>query len=78
MTRHNLYMFRCDKKLKQSEIAEKIGVSRATYSFVERGIRSGTQDFWNGLQKAFDIPDSEMWKLQKIEERADQWETKEK
>ena len=72
MTRHNLYIFRCDRKLKQSEIAKKIGVSRATYSFVERGERSGSFEFWSGLQKAFDVPDSEMWKLQKLEERADQ------
>ena len=49
-------------------MAEKIGVSRATYAFVENGKRSGNADFWNNLQKAFDVPDSDMWQLQKLDE----------
>lgn len=69
MERHNLYMFRCDKKLKQSEMAEKIGVSRTTYSFVERGVRGGTAEFWANLQNAFGVPDEQMYSLMKLEER---------
>ena len=69
MGRHNLYMFRCDRKLTQDEMATRLGVSRATYSFIERGIRGGTNEFWSKLQREFDVPDSEMWKLQKVQEK---------
>lgn len=65
MERHNLYLFRCDKKLTQEEMAAILGVSRATYSFVERGVRSGSSEFWTKFQKEFDIPDTDMWKYQK-------------
>lgn len=66
MERHNLYLFRCDKKLTQEEVAKKIGVCRATYAMVERGERSGSGEFWHRIQTEFDVPDSEMWKLQKL------------
>lgn len=71
MARHNLYMFRCDKKLTQAEMAGLLGVSRATYSYVERGERSGTIEFWGNLQKVFNVPDAEMYPLQKLEEGKD-------
>lgn len=66
MGRHNLYMFRCNMKLTQEEIAAKIGVCRTTYSMIEKGQRGGSSSFWTKLQKIFEIPDSEMWKLQKL------------
>ena len=78
MERHNLYMFRCDKKLTQAEIAAILGVSRATYSFIERGVRSGANEFWAALQTTFNVPDAEMWKLQKLDERKEPCEAKEK
>lgn len=67
MSRHNLYMFRCDERLTQKEMAVKMGVTRQTYANVENGKRSGNSEFWDALQKAFDIPDSEMYTLMKIE-----------
>lgn len=73
MSRHKLYMLRCDMKLTQEEIAAKIGVCRTTYSMIEKGQRSGSSSFWTKFQKAFDIPDSEMWAYQKVyEERTEQ------
>ena len=72
LTRHNLYVFRCDKKLKQSEMAEKTGVSRRTYGLVENGKRDGSQMFWSNLQREFDVPDSEMYSLMKLDERTEQ------
>lgn len=62
-----LKQFRIGLHLKQSEMAKKMGVGRTVYGYVERGKRSGTLEFWNALQKAFDVPDSEMWKLQKLD-----------
>lgn len=70
MERHNLYIFRCDNRLNQAEMAEKCGVSRVTYGKIENGERGGSADFWGTLQKVFGVPDEEMWKLQKLEERA--------
>lgn len=67
MVRHNLYMFRCDKRLTQAQIAAEIGVSRQVYAYVEKGKRSGNQAFWDNLQKAFNVPDTEMYALQKLE-----------
>lgn len=57
--------------LTQAEFAEKIGVSRATYSFIERGERSGTASFWAGVQRVSKTPDEEMYKLQKLDEKSE-------
>ena len=71
MTRHNLYMFRCDRKLTHEEMAGLLGVSRATYAYIERGERSGKIEFWSNLQNVFNVPDSEMFALQKLDEGKD-------
>ena len=65
--RMNLKVFRVKKNLSHEEIAKRIGFSRAAYSAIEAGKREGRQAFWNALQKAFDIPDAEMWALKKNE-----------
>lgn len=68
MSRHNLYMFRCDKRLTQAEIADKIGVSRRGYANVENGKRGGTAEFWAAVQREFNVPDEEMYALMKLKE----------
>lgn len=65
--RDGLYMFRHSLKLSQSEIAEKIGCSRATYSSIESGKRNGSMTFWLKLQKAFNVSDVEIGTLMKID-----------
>lgn len=65
--RNNLYMYRHRMRLTQKEMAEKIGCDRATYSAIETGKRNGRLTFWRNLQRAFDIPDSEIGGLMKIE-----------
>ena len=67
--RHNLYMFRCDKRLTQAEMAKLLGVSRVTYSCIENGKRSASQAFWDTLQDMFDIPDSQMYSLMKLDKK---------
>ena len=67
--RTNLKVFRTAHKLRQTDIALDLGVSRATYSFIERGIRNGTTDFWNKLQRTYNVPDEEMWALQKLDKQ---------
>lgn len=69
MTRHNLYMFRCNNKLTMGEMAARTGVSRTTYSNIEKGLRDGSQAFWNNLQHEFNVPDTEMYSLMKLVEK---------
>lgn len=59
--RIKLKLFRIARDLKQHEIAEKIGVPRETYVCIENGTRNGKREFWDKFQRAFNIPDSEMW-----------------
>lgn len=66
--RTNLKLFRVKNKMSQSEIAEKIGCTRATYSAIENGKRAGRQVFWRDFQKAFSIPDNELWGYMKTDE----------
>ena len=63
--RLNLKMWRLSKKLNQAEVAETMGMSRVTYQSIELGKRDGRQSFWERLQKAYDIPDADMWLLMK-------------
>lgn len=71
MARHNLYMFRCDKKLTKGQMAKKTGVSRTTYAYIESGERDGSHKFWTNLQREFGVPDSDMYNLMKKEERTE-------
>ena len=67
MPRENLRRFRLDQKLSQGAMADAIGYSRVMYQQVESGVRDGTFEFWEALQKRFNIPDHDMWKLTKKE-----------
>lgn len=68
MERTNLKLFRIKKRMSQEEFAAAIGCTRATYSSIESGKRDGRLTFWNDVQKAFKIPDAEMWALIRNEE----------
>lgn len=65
--RTNLKVFRTAHKLRQTDIAYELGVSRATYSYIERGLRSGTAEFWSKLQSTYNVPDEDMYALQKLD-----------
>lgn len=64
-----LKQFRIGVKLTQQGMADKLYVSRSTYIAIENGARNGTVDFWRTFQKAFSIPDAEIWKYQKQDEQ---------
>jgi transcriptional regulator with XRE-family HTH domain len=70
-------VFRTARKLRQTDIAYDLGVSRATYSFIERGVRNGKAEFWDRLQRTYNVADEDMYKLMKLDE-VEQCETKEK
>lgn len=67
--RTTLKVFRVKQKMTQAQFAAKVGVARSVYALIEQGKRNGTQDFWNKLQAAFDISDSDMWQLTKTDEQ---------
>ena len=67
--RTELKLFRVKRNLRQDDMAEKCGVSRVTYSFIENGKRGGSAKFWSKLQNVFSVPDEQMYGLMKIEER---------
>lgn len=67
MCRHNLYMFRCNNRMTQDEIAEKIGCNRSTYAAIENGTREGRMSFWEKLKSAFRLSETEVWELMKVE-----------
>lgn len=66
--RTNLKVFRTQQKMSQEDMAFKIGCTRATYSSIESGKRTGRQAFWLDFQKAFNIPDADLWGYMKLDE----------
>lgn len=63
--RMNLKLLRVKHGLTQEQMAEKVGCTRGTYAAIENGTRNGRDYFWKSLQKAFNIPDEDMWALKK-------------
>ena len=63
--RTELKKLRIELHLTQAEFAKLLGVSRATYAFVERGDRSGNAAFWEAVQRVGKVSDANMYKLQK-------------
>ena len=67
--RTNLKCFRVKQHLTQEQMAEKIGITRCNYAAIELGTRNGREFFWESLQKAFNIPDEDMWMLKKKDDQ---------
>ena len=63
--RLGLKLLRVKLNLTQEEMAKKLNVNRGTYIAIENGRRDGRLQFWENLQKSFDIPDENMWALMK-------------
>lgn len=65
--RINLKVLRIRNKLTQDEMAYKCGVSRATYSRIEKGKINGKPTFWAKIQREFNVSDCDMYALMKNE-----------
>lgn len=59
-----LKTFRVSQNLTQRELAHKLGVSVPTYNLIEQGKRRGSQEFWQKLQKEFNLEGGKVWELQ--------------
>ncbi len=72
-----LIALRIRHNLTQEQIAERLEVTRGAYSQIELGTRDGRFDFWQRLQKEFNLTDSETWAILKNED-GKQKETRQK
>lgn len=63
--REKLKNLRKKHNLTQQQMAQRLGRSRSSYIAIENGIRDAHPCFWEKLQSEFNIPDSEMYSLQK-------------
>lgn len=63
--RMNLKLLRVSHNLTQQEMADAIGCQRTHYAAIENGHKAGKESFWKSVQRAFDVPDSDMWSLMK-------------
>ena len=59
----NLRVLRSSLNLTQEEFAALIGCNRANYCRIEAGKRQARMGFWQKVQKAANIDDSNMWEL---------------
>lgn len=62
--RTELKVLRVRNGLTQPQMAEKLGVSKSTYNFIENGKRRGSQEFWLKLQSEFNLDGERVWKIQ--------------
>jgi len=50
---------RLEHNWSQRELAEKVGVSRSTYTKIESGMCRGSEDFWKKITHIFGVSDKE-------------------
>lgn len=58
-----LYQLRELRGLSQKQMGEIVGYNAHTICRVENGISGGKLDFWQAIQKEFNIPSESMWSL---------------
>lgn len=62
--RTRLKVLRIQKGLTQKEAAERLGVTTASYSYVESGKRFGGDKIWKGIKALYGIKDKDIWGIQ--------------
>lgn len=64
MKNKELVKMRVDHDYTQTDMAERLGVSLATYNLIENGKRRGSKEFWLKLQNEFNLDGETVWKIQ--------------
>ena len=65
--RKNLKILRVSNNLSQIQMAERLGCARSTYQDTESGRRDARWEFWETLQKEFNLSGEEMIQMHKNE-----------
>lgn len=58
-----LYSLRVSKRWSQVTAAEQLGIPLASYKLIEQGKQEGKPRTWLKIQKAYNVPDADMWEL---------------
>ena len=66
--RKELKRLRVSNFLSQEQMAKRCNVSRNNYSYIERGERDGSADFWFTLQDKFNVPMEQLIEMRRISE----------
>ena len=61
----NLHKLRTSYNLSSAKLGKKLGYSKEYIWKIERGECIGTVYFWETVQTFFNIPDADMWTLQR-------------
>lgn len=62
-----LFNLRKQRDMSSTRLGNAVGFTRQYVARVESGKSDGKKEFWLGVQKVFDIPDEDMWKIYKGE-----------
>lgn len=57
------YELRKQKNWSQDQLSVKLKCTRVMVTLIENGERWGKISFWRAVQKAFDIPNEDMWEI---------------
>lgn len=63
MRKNKLYIFRVQNYLNQTDMAKRCGISTPMYNMIENNNRKGSEEFWQRLQREFNISDAKLWTL---------------
>lgn len=64
MTRTKLKVLRARRNWSQKDVADKLGITPASYSLIENGKRLGANRTWEKIKSLYKLKDREMWEIQ--------------
>lgn len=62
--RTELKVIRVKNGWTQKDIADRIGISVAAYSFIESGKRFGSAETWDKIKRICKIKNADIWRIQ--------------
>lgn len=69
----NLKGLRASRDLSQQEMADRLGISRSTYSMIEQGRRNGSGVLWTKLRDEFGLSPEQVFEVMKEVETEQAW-----